>query len=157
MREIDRVVLSHWHRDHSGGIIKFLEVHRQTQVPAPGDDDDGVVVVVVDVHPDRPTARGIAPPPHGRVVIRLPDDPTVEDVRAAGGRVEQHAEGHVVQDGTVFVSGEIPRVVPHEQGLLGGSRWIEGDELEDPRWKTLESLVGAEHPHVKGRWIAEPV
>lgn len=153
MEEIDRVVLSHWHRDHSGGIVKFLELHRQTQVQA----SDSVVVVVVDVHPDRPTARGIAPPPHGRVVIRLPDDPTFEDVQAAGGRVETHAEGHVVQDGMVYVSGEIPRVVPYERGLLGGSRWIEGEELEDPRWKKLESLIGAENPHVKGRWIAEPV
>lgn len=148
MEEIDRVVLSHWHRDHSGGIIKFLELRRQTQAPKE---------VVVDLHPDRPTARGIAPPPHGRVVIRLPHDPTFEDIEAAGGRVELHAEGHLVQDRTVFVSGEIPRVVPHEQGLLGGSRWIEGQELEDARWKKLESLIGAEKPHVKGRWIAEPV
>lgn len=149
MEEIDRVVLSHWHRDHSGGIIKFLELRRQTQA---------VDEVVVDVHPDRPTARGIAPPPHKRVVIRLPDDPTFEDIQVAGGRVEKHAEGHVVLDGTVFISGEIPRVVPHERGLLGGSRWIEGQELEVPRWKKLESLIGAENPpHVKGRWIAEPV
>ena len=154
MEEIDRVVLSHWHRDHSGGIIKYLELRRQTQVQAEALDE---VVVVVDVHPDRPTARGIAPPPHKRVVIRLPDDPTFEDVQLAGGRVETHAEGHVVQDGTVFVSGEIPRVVPHERGLLGGSRWIEGQELEDARWEKLESLIGAENPHVKGRWVAEPV
>ena len=150
VEEIDKVVLSHWHRDHSGGIIKFLELRRQTQAQALDE-------VVVDVHPDRPTARGIAPPPHKRVIIRLPDDPTFEDVQLAGGRVEKHAEGHVIQDGTVFVSGEIPRVVPHERGLLGGSRWIEGQELEDPRWERLESLIGAENPHVKGRWIAEPV
>jgi len=141
-------VLSHWHRDHSGGILEFLKLRQQTRASNE---------VVVDLHPDRPTARGIAPPPYGRVVIRLPEDPTFEGVGSAGGRVEKHSEAHVVQDGTVFVSGEIPRVVPHEQGLLGGSRWIEGQELEDPRWKDLESLIGAENPHVKGRWVAEPV
>ena len=149
--EIDRVVLSHWHRDHSGGILRFLELRRQSHT------SDEVARVAVDVHPDRPTARGIAPPPHGRVVIRLPEDPTFEDVQAAGGRLEPHAEGHVVHNGAVFVSGAIPRVVPHEQGLLGGSRWIEGQELEDPRWKDLESLIGAENPPVSGRWVAEPV
>lgn len=148
MEEIDRVVLSHWHRDHSGGVLKFLELCQQARSSNE---------VVVDLHPDRPTARGIAPPPHGRVVIRLPEDPTFEGIEGAGGRAEKHAEGHVVQDGTVFVSGEIPRVVPYEQGLLGGSRWIEGQELEEPRWKNLESLIGAENPHVKGRWVAEPV
>ena len=115
------------------------------------------MVVVVDVHPDRPTARGIAPPPHGRVVVRLPEDPTLDAVHAAGGRVEAHADAHVVQRGTVFVSGAIPRVVPHERGLPGGSRWIEGRELEDARWRGRESLLGAEHPRVEGRWIAEPV
>jgi 7,8-dihydropterin-6-yl-methyl-4-(beta-D-ribofuranosyl)aminobenzene 5'-phosphate synthase len=148
VEEIDRVVLSHWHRDHSGGILKFLELRQRTQAPNE---------VVVDLHPDRPTVRGTAPPPYKRVVNRLPEDPTFEGVQVAGGRVEKHAEGHVVQDGTVFVSGEILRGVPHEQGLLGGSRWIEGEELDDPRWKERESLIGAENPHVKGRWVAEPV
>ena len=71
--------------------------------------------------------------------------------------METHAEGHVVQNGTVFVSGAIPRIIPHERGLLGGSRWIEGQELDDPRWKELESLIGAENPHVNGRWVPEPV
>ncbi len=80
---------------------------------------------VLDLHPDRPIARGIAP--GGKIVARLPDDPTFEQIEELGGVVEKHAEGHVVADGTVYVSGEIPRITDFEQGLLGAVRWKEGE------------------------------
>ncbi|KAI6046070.1 hypothetical protein EDC04DRAFT_2631840 [Pisolithus marmoratus] len=115
--QVGRVILSHWHSDHSGGMLSFLQM-RTRDAPE----------CVVDLHPDRPTARGIAiPPTYETIIGRLPADPTFELITSAGGVVEKHAEGHTVADATVYVSGEIPRVTPFEQGLLGAVRFVEED------------------------------
>jgi len=113
-------VLSHWHRDHSGGILPLLKLLKSER----GDAAEGSLVTL-DLHPDRPIARGIAPPPYTKVTARLPDDPTFADMEAAGARLELRREAHVVGDGAVWVSGEIPRVTAFEGGLLGGVRWFE--------------------------------
>lgn len=88
---------------------------------------DAATSCVVDLHPSYPIARGIAPPQAGgKVICRLPADPMFEEIQAVGGVVETHDEGHTVAGGTVWVSGEIPRVTPFEEGLAGGVRWFEG-------------------------------
>ena len=112
--KIERIILSHWHSDHSGGLLTFLRIREQAQPAAP---------CVVDLHPDRPTARGIWST--GKIIGRLPNDPTLEEIRELGGVPETHAEGHAVAGGTVWVSGEIPRVTEFEVGLPGAVRWME--------------------------------
>jgi 7,8-dihydropterin-6-yl-methyl-4-(beta-D-ribofuranosyl)aminobenzene 5'-phosphate synthase len=79
------------------------------------------------VHPARPIARGIAPPPLRQPAARLPPDPTFIEIEAAGGKAELHAEPHVISEGCVWVSGEIPRLTEFEKGLIGGIEWIEKD------------------------------
>lgn len=116
------MILSHWHADHSGGILAFLGARNnatswQSSQKGHGHSEP----CVFDLHPDRPIARGIAP--GGKVIARLPDDPTFEQIEELGGVVEKHSEGHVVADGTIYVSGKIPRVTAFEQGLLGAVRW----------------------------------
>lgn len=150
VESIERIVLSHWHRDHSGGIIAVLEQAALSRAKKQvGADQSGKNTasdpkpVVVDLHPDRPIARGIAPPPTGKVICRLPEDPTHSDILAAGGVVETHSEGHLVAGGTVWVSGEIPRVTSFETGLLGGVRWRE-----------FHSSTSEE---VRGEWVPEEV
>ena len=90
---------------------------------------------MVDLHPDRPIARGIAPAGgKTRVVVgRLPADPTFAQIEEAGGTVEKNAEGHAVAGGSVWVSGEIPRVTHFEGGLPSGVRWVER-EGKAPGW-----------------------
>lgn len=120
------MVLSHWHADHSGGVLAFLRT-RNAVVAA--NKEGSVAACVFDLHPDRPIARAIAP--GGKVVARLPPDPTFEQIKELGGVVEKHSEGHVVADGTIYVSGEIPRVTEFEQGLPGAVRWrTESDEAQ---------------------------
>ncbi|KAF9051239.1 hypothetical protein BDZ89DRAFT_1057083 [Hymenopellis radicata] len=88
---------------------------------------------VMDVHPDRPYARGIAPGPnYDKVICSLPADPEFAEMEALGGVVEKHANEHVVAGGTVYVSGEIPRVTPYEQGILGGMRWVDDKWVSEP-------------------------
>ncbi|KAK7053340.1 hypothetical protein VNI00_003966 [Paramarasmius palmivorus] len=128
--KINRVVTSHWHSDHTGGLLSFLELRNQ------GKDRDvsSRPTCVVDVHPDRPVARGIAPgPSYDKVVCRLMEDPSFEAIAEAGGLVEEHSEGHAVAQGTVWVSGEIPRVTDFESaGLLGAMRWKDGQWVSEP-------------------------
>ncbi|TDL26305.1 hypothetical protein BD410DRAFT_577471 [Rickenella mellea] len=142
---IERVVISHWHSDHSGGLLSFLDYRASESSP------QRLFPVIVDVHPDRPIARGIAPPPTYRNVIgRIPEDPSFDSIHRAGGVVETHNEGHVVAGGTVYVSGEIPRITDFEGGLLGGVRWYENgsaggewvneENIMDERYATVDVL-----------------
>ncbi|KAG6886166.1 hypothetical protein C0993_000684 [Termitomyces sp. T159_Od127] len=123
---IGRVVTSHWHRDHTGGLLSLLNL-RQSLKPQHS--------CVVDVHPDRPLARGIAPGPNfDKVACALPQDPTFELIENAGGIVEKNDKGHAVAGGTVWVSGEIPRITPFEAGILGGMRWFQ-EPGEEGQWR----------------------
>lgn len=122
--DVETVILSHWHSDHSGGMLAFL-----------GMRSPSARACTVDLHPDRPEARGIAVPPTFETIIgRLPDDPTFAQIEHAGGGVRTSREPHTVAGGTIYVSGEIPRVTLFEGGLLGGMRFREA-----------------------GGWISEPV
>ena len=68
------------------------------------------------------------------MICRLPADPTFEEVESLGAVVEKHAEGHTVAGGTVWVSGEIPRVTGYEGGILGGVRWVTQGADKDGKW-----------------------
>ncbi|KDR75785.1 hypothetical protein GALMADRAFT_97658 [Galerina marginata CBS 339.88] len=137
--KIERVITSHWHSDHTGGLLSFLLLRRKLEK---GSAPPSTSPCVVDVHPDRPIARGIAPgPTYDKVICSLPLDPTFEAIEKAGAVIEKHTEGHAVAGGTVWVSGEIPRVTEYEAGILGGQRWVE---------KKLDSGRNA-----RGEWVKE--
>lgn len=129
---VERVVLSHWHSDHSGGILSFLRLRNAAVASA--SSPANTPACVVDLHPDRPVGRGIMPPGAGKVAARLAPDPTFEQIEALGARVEKRGEGHAVAGGAVWVSGEIPRVTEYEQGLLGGMRWMEEENAGTGGW-----------------------
>lgn len=130
--DVETVILSHWHSDHSGGMLSFLGMRSPTAREC-----------TVDLHPDRPEARGIAVPPAYETIIgRLPDDPTFEQIENAGGKVRTSNVGHTIAGGTIYVSGEIPRVTPYEGGLLGGVRFLkEGVWISEPVCFRLPSEI----------------
>ncbi|EJF58234.1 hypothetical protein DICSQDRAFT_91068 [Dichomitus squalens LYAD-421 SS1] len=132
IERIERIILSHWHSDHSGGMLSFLR-YRKAHVPADAPP------CVVDLHPDRPVARGISPHNTGKVIGRLPPDPEFAQIEELGGVVEKHADGHTVAGGTVWVSGEIPRVTHFEGGLPGAVRWFEKDGKGE--WEKEEDIM----------------
>ena len=135
-RDLERVVLSHWHRDHSGGL---LEVLRTAAGSGRVDSESaGRPAVVMDVHPDRPSFRGFRPP--GMAPFSVEADPTFEQMESAGAKVEKHGEAHTVLDNMFLVSGEIPRETDYEKGVRYGVRldekngqWIEDEAITDER------------------------
>jgi len=116
-------------------LLKLLKEEHDRKAP-----DSTGSLVTVDLHPDRPIARGIAPPPYDKVTARLPEDPSFEELEAAGAQLDLRREGHVVGNGAVWVSGEIPRVTEFEGGLLGGMRWVE-DKTAKGEWKQEPHLM----------------
>jgi 7,8-dihydropterin-6-yl-methyl-4-(beta-D-ribofuranosyl)aminobenzene 5'-phosphate synthase len=116
---IDVLFLSHWHWDHSGGIPTVVEAIADARRSA------GKSPLVVDLHPDRPDQRGIQTPLG--VVAMLPPEPTIAAIEAAGGKVVTHAEAHVIGDGLILASGEVPRQTAYETGLPGHYTW-HGDQ-----------------------------
>jgi 7,8-dihydropterin-6-yl-methyl-4-(beta-D-ribofuranosyl)aminobenzene 5'-phosphate synthase len=98
--------------------------------------------LTVDLHPDRPLRRGIAPPPKKIPAIALPPDPQFDELEAKGGKLDLRRDYHEIigRDGLatgVGVSGEIPRVTPFEVGLPGAVTWMI-DETNQGGWFTDE-------------------
>ncbi|RSH94714.1 hypothetical protein EHS25_004519 [Saitozyma podzolica] len=69
LKDLDAIVLSHWHSDHSGGILKALELRQSSSSSSsfssssnslgPLDTLDPLNALPVDLHPERPIRRGI--------------------------------------------------------------------------------------------------
>ncbi|KAK5710896.1 hypothetical protein LTR17_018646 [Elasticomyces elasticus] len=115
---IEAIQLSHWHRDHSGGMLKVLSMTEAA----------GAKPVTVDLHPARPDYRGIMTP---MGPISLEADPTFDEIAAAGGKLDKHDEAHNVLEDFFTVSGEIPRVTDYELGIKRGVRFTK----ETGKWK----------------------
>jgi 7,8-dihydropterin-6-yl-methyl-4-(beta-D-ribofuranosyl)aminobenzene 5'-phosphate synthase len=108
---IELVFLSHWHWDHSGGLVDALTAIAAARF------DAGVAPPHVDVHPNRPELRGIQLP-DGRTML-LPVDPTIEEIEGTGATVATSAIDHEIIEGFFHGSGEITRSTSFETGLPG--------------------------------------
>lgn len=130
---IEHIHLSHWHRDHSGGMLEAIrminasKIHRGTSTRPPK--------VVVDVHPDRPDFRGMMTP--AGTIVSLEADPEFDEIEEAGGSLARQGEVHPVLDGFFLVSGAIPRVTPYEVGIRGGMRFSEANS----QWTSDEAIA----------------
>ncbi|KAH8756855.1 metallo-beta-lactamase superfamily protein [Hyaloscypha finlandica] len=128
---IERIQLSHWHRDHSGGMERAIEMI--TEARGPGSEP-----VIVDLHPARPDYRGFMAGPNP---ISMQADPKFSEIEAAGGKIEKNADTHTVLDDMFLVSGMIPRVTSYEKGVSNGIRfenekglWVKDEEIADERF-----------------------
>jgi len=97
---------------------------------------------IVDLHPNRPDHRGIAPgPTFDKVICAIPPDPTFEEIEEKGGLVEKHSEGHAIADDTVWVSGEVPRVTSFEGGIMGGMRSVKKEGNAETTWEAEPHIM----------------
>ncbi|BCS17489.1 MBL fold metallo-hydrolase [Aspergillus puulaauensis] len=118
--QIEHIVLSHYHRDHSGGLVRAIELIQQNKEP----NDK----VIMDVHPNRPDFRGVQA---GDMAISLEADPSFAELEAAGATVFKSDQSHAVLDDFFCVSGEVPRETPYEDGIYGGLRY----EISRGKWE----------------------
>ncbi|KAK3069328.1 hypothetical protein LTR53_012411 [Teratosphaeriaceae sp. CCFEE 6253] len=123
--DIEAIQLSHWHRDHSGGMLRVLSMANAAR-------GSGAALISVDLHPARPDYRGVM----AMAPVSLEADPTFEEIEFAGGKVEKHDEAHVVLDSFFMVSGEIPRTTEYEKGLRRGIRYLKATG----KWETDEQM-----------------
>ncbi|PGH21412.1 hypothetical protein AJ80_03329 [Polytolypa hystricis UAMH7299] len=155
LAEVERIQLSHWHRDHSGGMLKAIRMIKHAKA-AKGEGDQELIV---DLHPSRPDNRGFT---IGTESVSLEADPTFQDIEEAGGIVEKHSSTHTVLENMLLVSGEIPRQTEYENGLKNGIRfdrasgkWEEDEMIADERFlacnvkgKGIVVLTGCSHAGV---------
>ena len=135
--KIETIQLSHWHRDHSGGMLKVLDMVNEAKNREVSENESSPVHV--DLHPARPDYRGVQPPQ--MPVVSLEADPTFEEIEKARGVVKKNDQPHAVLEDYFLVSGEIPRVTAYEKGLKFGMRydatkneWQQDEKMADERF-----------------------
>lgn len=147
MTDIGAIVLSHWHRDHSGGLLSAI------RLASSGRSDGDQVIVALP--PDKPAFRGIM----FDQPISLEADPTVDEINSAGGKTVVLDEARTILDDAFLISGEIPRQTEYEGGIPGGVRydpaedeWIKDELIMEERFvmcklkgESLSSLNQSPH------------
>jgi 7,8-dihydropterin-6-yl-methyl-4-(beta-D-ribofuranosyl)aminobenzene 5'-phosphate synthase len=137
---VEAIVLSHGHWDHSGAMFLALGAIRAR---------NGGREVPYYAHPGMFRSRGMMSASGN---VRLMDDvPGIDDLNDHGAEVICTTEPQCFLDDTFHVSGEIPRITSFERGLPGhvrrtvdGNSWERDELLMDERWLAV---------HVKGKGL----
>lgn len=103
---VEAIVLSHGHWDHGGAVLRALDLIR--------DRNDGLEIPFY-AHPDMFRTRALKLP--SGAMLPMQDVPSIDELSAHGARVVNTTEPQSIIDNQAFVSGEIPRVTPFEEGL----------------------------------------
>jgi 7,8-dihydropterin-6-yl-methyl-4-(beta-D-ribofuranosyl)aminobenzene 5'-phosphate synthase len=121
MGSIDGIVLSHGHWDHSGAMLRALEMIQLR---------NGKREVPTYMHPGMYRSRAIKAA--DGEMRRFADVPSQAQLEQQGAQVLHHTEPQQILDGFFHVSGEIPRVTAFETGLKGHYRRTEDDQDWEP-------------------------
>ncbi|KAG0267777.1 hypothetical protein DFQ27_008274 [Actinomortierella ambigua] len=134
--KIEAIVLSHWHIDHSGGMLEAVKSCTEARRHQPIDP------VVVDLHPDRPDQRGAClkrptPEDDRYEYVAWGADPTLHALEKEGAKIALNDKAHTLCEGYFGVSGEIPRRTSYETGLPSHSRWFAAEGC----WKDEQEIM----------------
>ena len=129
----ESIVLSHGHFDHVAGMHGLIERMSGRDVP-------------VILHPDFWTRRRIVTP---QKTVELPT-PSRKAIEGAGFRIVEDRQPSLLLDGTLLITGEVPRRTSFETGMPPGHQaWQDGDWQHDPWVREDQALVA----HVRGRGL----
>lgn len=126
---VTEIVLSHGHFDHSGGMLRALQLIR---------DRNGAERVRFHAHPDMFHKRATRQADGG--MLPLEDVPSVNALTEYGADVVSTTAPQSIAGGMMLVSGEIPRVTSFERGLPGQHRlrvdggWEPDELIRDERF-----------------------
>ncbi|KPV64412.1 MAG: 7, 8-dihydropterin-6-methyl-4-(beta-D-ribofuranosyl)- aminobenzene-5'-phosphate synthase [Candidatus Bathyarchaeota archaeon BA2] len=133
LSNVELIVLSHGHFDHSGGLMSILKRIGKPQMP-------------VVLHPDAFLKRWVVLPTGQKIRFRsLEEDRVLE----AGAKVVKIAEPYPLLGNLVLATGEIPRRTQFEQGFPAHYAEIDGKPQPDPLIRDDQALV----MNVKGKGL----
>jgi 7,8-dihydropterin-6-yl-methyl-4-(beta-D-ribofuranosyl)aminobenzene 5'-phosphate synthase len=120
---VEGVVLSHGHWDHSGALVRALQMIRQ---------QNGGRDVPTYMHPEMYRTRAMKAADDSFQLLE--DVPSAAQLTQHGAEVVHATRPQLVLDDLVYISGEIPRVTEFEVGLPGQHRrTLDGNSWEpDP-------------------------
>lgn len=137
LHEINNVVLSHYHVDHSNGLRAAVREISKQRIDEGKQDS---VPVHVDLHHSQIETRGFKV--RGKIYPMKPPNPIAKDFEEMGAKVSLHKKGHVLDD-CFYVSGEITRQTKYESGLPAhfnqidskhGKQWVPDELIQDERY-----------------------
>jgi 7,8-dihydropterin-6-yl-methyl-4-(beta-D-ribofuranosyl)aminobenzene 5'-phosphate synthase len=132
-RDIDIIVLSHGHWDHTTGMHGLAAALGRTQLP-------------VLIHPAFWSRRRVAIP--GREAIELPST-SRSALEGAGFDVVEQRQPSFLLDGSLLVTGEVDRTTAFERGFAAHQAARHGRWEPDPLILDDQALVA----HVRGRGL----
>lgn len=115
LAEIEAVVLSHGHYDHTGALERIVA-------------GAGHLVPLI-AHPDAFLRRRITIPGQGVFDQPFPD---AVALKRAGADIRMRSEPSALGAGCLLVTGEVERKTPFEQGMPGGEIEKSGSWVPDP-------------------------
>jgi len=124
-KDIDVVVMSHGHFDHTTGLSGFVRAVGRTNLP-------------VIIHPDFWTQRRIAIP--GRDAIDLPSTSRSALTGAGFEIIEERAPSFLL-DGSVLITGEVDRTTEFERGFAVHQALRNGEWQPDPLILDDQALI----------------
>jgi 7,8-dihydropterin-6-yl-methyl-4-(beta-D-ribofuranosyl)aminobenzene 5'-phosphate synthase len=131
--DIDIVVLSHGHWDHTTGMDGFVRALGRANVPAL-------------IHPEFWSRRRVALP--GREPVELPST-SKGALEGAGFEIVEQQQPSFLLDGSLLVTGEVDRTTEFEQGFPIHQAHREGHWQPDPLILDDQALVA----NVRGRGL----
>jgi len=114
--ELQAVVLSHGHTDHTRGLIGLIKRYGRPRIP-------------IVLHPDAYLKRKNAHP-NGWESEHIP--PSQKDLEAEDVQIIEERGPTLLVGGHALVTGQIPRTTPFEKGNPTQVAWIDGGWQPDP-------------------------
>jgi 7,8-dihydropterin-6-yl-methyl-4-(beta-D-ribofuranosyl)aminobenzene 5'-phosphate synthase len=124
-KDIETIVLSHGHFDHTTGLDGFIRGVGRTNLP-------------VIIHPEFWTRRRIVIP--GRDAFEIPST-SRSALEGAGFEIIEERQPSFLLDGSVLITGEVDRTTEFEKGFPVHQAWRDGSWQPDPLILDDQALI----------------